>query len=106
MTPTHSYAGREPRALSGAVWNPIAAPNRRRSLLLSVLLSVTGLFIAAGPSPAQEAAAQPKIKTLIVDGFSNHDWRKTTAFIDATLAETGMFEVAVTTSPGEWENPA
>ncbi len=101
MTSTHSYAGREPGALYAAVWNPIAGPNRRRSLMLSVI----GLFIAAGPSPTQETAAQPKITTLIVDGFSNHDWLKTTAFIDATLAETGMFEVAVTTSPGEPDAP-
>ena len=40
MTPTRGYALREPRALSGAVWNPIAAPNRRRPLFLSVSLSV------------------------------------------------------------------
>ena len=109
MTPAPSHAAHEPGALSGAVWNPIAAPNRRRSLSLamspSLLLSVIGLFIAAGPSPAQDTAAQPKIKALIVDGFSNHDWRKTTAFIDATLTETGMFEVAVTTSPGEPDAP-
>jgi type 1 glutamine amidotransferase len=63
------------------------------------------LVIITSPSLAQQPPAQPGIKTLIVDGFSNHDWRKTTAFIDATLTGTGMFEVAVATSPGEPESP-
>ncbi len=76
-------------------------PARRRLLVFSVF----GLFIAAGLSLAQEAVGQPRIEALIVDGFSNHDWRKTTAFIDATLTGTGMFEVAVTTSPGEPDAP-
>ena len=55
---------------------------------------------------AQEATVQPHINALIVDGFSNHDWRKTTAFIKATLEETGMFEAAVTTTPSEPDDPA
>ncbi len=55
-----------------------------------------------GPSAqAQRAGAAPRIQALIVDGFSNHDWRKTTAFIQSTLGETGMFEVAITTTPAE-----
>ncbi len=64
----------------------------RRSILLSPVL-------------AGACAESRKSKVLIVDGFSNHDWRKTTAFIDATLFETGMFEVAVSTSPGEADAP-
>ena len=44
---------------------------------------------------------QPTISALVVDGFSNHDWSKTTAFIKRTLLETGMFEVAVTTAPSD-----
>ena len=52
------------------------------------------------------ATVQPHINALIVDGFSNHDWRKTTAFIKETLEETGMFEAAVTTTPGKPDDPA
>ena len=55
---------------------------------------------------AQKAKIQPHIKALIVDGFSNHDWLKTTAFIKATLEEPGMFRVAVTTTPSEPNDPA
>ena len=67
----------------------------------SLLLAAVGLLLTAGPSMAQENTVQRKINALIVDGFSNHDWRKTTAFIKATLTEAGMFKVAVTTTPSE-----
>ncbi len=55
---------------------------------------------------SQEAKALPEIRALIVDGFSNHDWRKTTAFIKATLERTGMFTVHVTTTPSEPDEAA
>jgi type 1 glutamine amidotransferase len=67
-------------------------------ILRSVIL--LAVLAAAGCTQPPEVP-QAKLKTLIVDGFSNHDWRKTTAFIQATLSETGLFEVAVSTSPGE-----
>jgi len=53
------------------------------------------------------AQADPaKIRVLIVDGFSNHDWRQTTAQIRGVLAPTGLFEVAVSTAPGKTNDPA
>ncbi len=55
---------------------------------------------------AGEAATQPHINALIVDGFSNHDWRKTSGFIKETLEETGMFEVSISTTPGDPDDPA
>ncbi len=55
---------------------------------------------------AQKTTAQPQINALIVDGVSNHDWRKTTDFIKATLTGTGIFKVSVTTTPGEPDDPA
>ena len=65
----------------------------RRSILLSPVLA------------AAACVESRKSKVLIVDGFSNHDWRKTTAFIDATLSDTGLFDVAVSTSPSEADAP-
>lgn len=44
-------------------------------------------------------AADSKIRVLIVDGFSNHDWRQTTELIRGILAPSGLFEVAVSTAP-------
>lgn len=66
-------------------------PVVRSVILFSVLFAVA----SAQPQPPA------KLKALIVDGFSNHDWRKTTAFIQTTLSRTGLFEIAVSTSPGE-----
>lgn len=44
-------------------------------------------------------------KVIIVDGFSNHDWKQTSAVIKWLLEGTGLFEVDVTTIPldsGAW----
>jgi type 1 glutamine amidotransferase len=49
--------------------------------------------------PATGAVNQRKIKVLIVDGFSNHDWRQTTALLRGILEPTGLFEVSVSTAP-------
>ena len=38
-------------------------------------------------------------KVIIVDGFSNHDWKQTSAVIKWLLEGTGRFEVDVTTIP-------
>jgi len=46
-----------------------------------------------------EAAGKKNIRVLIVDGFSNHDWRKTTWMVRHILEETGRFEVTVSTAP-------
>jgi len=65
-----------------------------RRLRVALLLLVA-LFAGGGiaPAPAEPAL----IRALIVDGFSNHDWRKTTRFIRATLERTGRFAVDVST---------
>ncbi|MDA0207748.1 MAG: ThuA domain-containing protein, partial [Acidobacteria bacterium] len=66
---------------------------RREAMLMPVL--------AAGSCTRPQDVPQQKLRILVVDGFSNHDWRKTTAFIRTTLSETDLFEVAGSTSPGE-----
>jgi hypothetical protein len=63
-----------------------------RALLLALLL-------AAGVPQAAAADRQRPIRVLIVDGFSNHDWRLTTRSIRAILEPTGLFAVEVSTSP-------
>jgi hypothetical protein len=40
-----------------------------------------------------------KIKTLVIDGFSNHNWQYLTAFYKALFETSGFFTVAVATSP-------
>ncbi|HSY19294.1 MAG TPA: ThuA domain-containing protein [Candidatus Acidoferrales bacterium] len=44
-------------------------------------------------------AADSKIRVLIVDGFSNHDWQQTTLLIQGVLKPSGLFEVSVSTTP-------
>jgi hypothetical protein len=51
-----------------------------------------------------ESAPRP-IRVLIVDGFSNHDWRLTTRSIRAILEPTGRFAVDVSTSPPDAAAP-
>ena len=44
------------------------------------------------------------IKVLIVDGFSNHDWKQTTKVVTQILEKTGLFEIRVSTAPSEPED--
>ncbi|MBI1356269.1 MAG: ThuA domain-containing protein [Acidobacteria bacterium] len=59
-----------------------------------------------GLPAAWAAAAQGPIRALIVDGFSNHDGPKTTAFLKDLLENTGRFRADVSTSPHEVGDPA
>ena len=38
-------------------------------------------------------AADPRVRVLILDGYSNHDWRLTTSLIRGILEPTGLFTV-------------
>lgn len=58
------------------------------TLLATMLSSVTSA------SPPEKP-----IRVLIVDGFSNHDWRLTTHYIRAILDRAGHFTVDVSTAP-------
>jgi type 1 glutamine amidotransferase len=58
--------------------------------------------LAALPLVGAEPA---RIRVLIVDGCSNHDWRLTTRCIRAILEPTGLFDVAVSTAPPTRDAP-
>ncbi len=45
-----------------------------------------------------------KSEVLIVDGFSNHNWKQTTKVVKAILEESELFHVSVSTSPSEPED--
>jgi type 1 glutamine amidotransferase len=47
-----------------------------------------------------------KIRVLIVDGFSNHDWQQSTLLLRGILASAGEFTVEVSTAPPETGSPA
>lgn len=50
-----------------------------------------------------DSFAQPgkPIRVLIVDGFSNHDWKQTTRVTQWILEGSGLFRVDVTTIPSD-----
>ena len=64
------------------------------------LVRVFFVFLALTCAAARAGAAAP-IRVLIVDGYSNHDWKLTTALIRGTLEPTGLFHVEVTTAPAK-----
>jgi type 1 glutamine amidotransferase len=60
-------------------------------------------FVVGDRSQSQEVirpAADRPIRVLIIDGFSNHDWKQTTLMVKSILEETGRFTVDVSTAPG------
>ena len=59
-----------------------------------MLLGTSFVCVAAALSPQQ-----PPIRTLLVTGANNHDWRWTAPTIRAALAETGRFAVTITEQP-------
>jgi type 1 glutamine amidotransferase len=66
-----------------------------------------GLMIMVLSSFVYSANADDhKIRVLIVDGFSNHDWQRTTSLIRNILEPTGLFEIAVSTAPEKADDPA
>jgi type 1 glutamine amidotransferase len=57
-------------------------------------------FLLSGFVSVEVLAQKEKIiPVLIVDGFSNHDWKQTTAVTKWILEETGRFKVDVSTVP-------
>lgn len=60
-------------------------------------LSLPSLALAA--ALAATAFAAPKMKTLIVDGQNNHDWKSTTPVLQKQLEACGLFQVDLATTP-------
>jgi type 1 glutamine amidotransferase len=60
------------------------------------ILLFAGVSIAQTPSTQ---AALPKIKVLIIDGVSNHNWKLNTKLLRGLLEPMGLFDVSVSTSP-------
>ena len=53
------------------------------------------------PPGNARAQADKRIAILIVDGFSNHDWRQTTKVTKWILERSGLFTVEVSTVPSD-----
>ncbi len=69
-----------------------------------VLLALAGLALASLATIAEEPPA--KIKLLIIEGVSNHDWKHRLALVREILARDGSFEVEVSITPSTPDDPA
>ena len=67
-------------------------------------LCVLAVVLASAP-PTFATPPQKKIRVLIVDGFSNHDWRQTTQLLRGILERAGEFDVDVSTAPQDTDSP-
>lgn len=69
---------------------------------MRICILVLSFLLIGHPSQSQELAKpstnQP-IRVLIIDGFSNHDWKQTTLMVKSILEETGRFAVTISTAP-------
>ncbi len=74
-----------------------------RCLTIALATFATAALVSAALT-SSTLADQPRIKTLVIDGQNNHDWKKTTPLIKATLEGCGRFDVQVATSPGKSED--
>lgn len=72
---------------------------------LLVLLSLTFVAACAPGVSAEPATDDSPVKVLIVDGVSNHNWQLNTALLRGILEPTGLFEIAVSTSPPDADSP-
>jgi glutathione peroxidase-family protein/type 1 glutamine amidotransferase len=69
-----------------------------KALLFLVAAAGGAAFLFAVDEVNAGPSSKP-IKVLIVDGFSNHDWRQTTLVVQRILDDTGLFDIEVTTTP-------
>ena len=69
-----------------------------RSFLVLIFCAFSFVFASA-------ASDTPPIRVLILDGYSNHDWKLTTALIRGILEPTQLFKVTVSTAPPTAASP-
>ena len=65
-------------------------------------------ILLAGALPSFAKPHRGRIRVLIVDGFSNHDWRQSTLLLREILDEDREFDESVSTMPAmgsaKWAN--
>ncbi len=76
-----------------------------RRFLLVILVVV---WWAAWRTPSAHITAAPasKVKILIVDGYSNHDWQRTSLLARRILERSTLFDVTVSSVPVNTTDPA
>ena len=67
-----------------------------------LILKTVALFFFSQIAFAQSDSG--KINVLIIDGFSNHDWKQTSFLIKSILEESDLFKIDISTAPSEPES--
>ncbi len=66
---------------------------------ISSLVLLGGMLLMGHAADGTRAVGAERIKTLVIDGQNNHQWKQTTPLIVQTLEATGRFSVDVVTTP-------
>jgi len=69
-----------------------------------IILNILSLILLSIPTFGQADA--DKIEVLIVDGFSNHDWKQTSLIVKTILEKSKLFNVSISTTPSVPGDPA
>src|SRR5260370_28837705 len=75
------------------------------STKVAAALGLIALLFFLFTQPMAATPGQPRIRVLILDGFSNHDWHQTTALLLGILEASGLFTVSVSTAPSTTASP-
>ena len=84
---------------------PEQSGRSKKPLIIACTLLLMIIALALCTTGAITIGDHQKIKVLIVDGASNHDWQRTTKIVSAILGQTGLFSVAVSTAPASDKDP-
>jgi type 1 glutamine amidotransferase len=68
-------------------------------MLACLLVISAAVPVLPASGDACDNSDSKPIRVLIVDGFSNHDWKETTRVVRGILEETQLFDIDVSTSP-------
>lgn len=66
---------------------------------------IVALFLVVLSSALFHWSSSGRIRVLIIDGHSNHDWQRTTRIVSGILKQTGLFTVSVSTAPASEKDP-
>ena len=76
----------------------------RRQAVKVLLCLVAAAFVFVSADVYAGPNSRP-VKVLIVDGFSNHDWKQTTRVIRRILEDAELFDIEVSTTPASPDAP-
>jgi len=79
------------------------------NVLRLVCLCLFSLAMCVPAIASEDSGEDGKLSVLIVDGLSEHDWKRTTRIVKKILFDSGLFDVDVSTTPAvaadedEWD---